>query len=198
MIRAGRIAGIVAFKALLASCSGPQTDLLETTIVLDQPLRVTPEPVHEPDSMEIRFGSSFGMCTGYCQTDFVLHSWGLECWRRGWESGGDTTKFPSQRQVVPLLVGQYRQVIAALDTVIYWNAPEVVGCPDCADGGRCWIKISINGRVRAVHFDCFSGAGPHEKLAILLWGLVPDLKWSDPNPMFDLTLSPSTSGSNSE
>jgi hypothetical protein len=195
MIRAGRRARVLAFIALLASCTGSQIDPLDTSVVPEHPLKATPDPVHEPGSVSIRFGSSSGMCTGYCQTDFELHSWGLECWRRGWEAGGDTTKYPAQRQVVPLLVGRYKQVLAALDTVIYWNAPEVIGCPDCADGGSCWIRVTIDGRERAIDYDCVGGAGPHEQLANLLWGVVPDMQWSDPNPLFNLTLTPATSGS---
>jgi len=148
----------------------------------DYPVVVAEEqPVQWTDTITIRFGSSHGMCVGYCRQEFELHPTTLVGQRYTGGRGADPVKYPMQRQVANLNAGQYEQVVMALHSNALWSGPDTVGCPDCADGGACWMELAKGGRQRRITFDCSGGAGVHDHLANLLWDLTAFLQWKDPS-----------------
>ena len=64
-------------------------------------------------------------------------------------------------------------VLAAIDTSDLGEPYEVYGCPDCADGGSCWLKIHRNGVSKFFNYDCSNGAGHLRWLTDRLWALDP-------------------------
>jgi len=84
---------------------------------------------------EIRYGTSFGMCFGYCYKEIVFTS----------------------DQVKKILIPQrdkelkekscnedyddFEKLVSNIDLKSFSELPETIGCPDCADGGAEWIEI---------------------------------------------------------
>jgi hypothetical protein len=138
--------------------------------------------IHERDSIEIRFGSSFGMCVEYCKSEYELHSWGLECTRVGW----DTAAFPEQRQIAPVVASKYQAILNAVYTTSLWSEFSVrqMGCPDRADGGRCWVEVRQGGALKRFDYDCIGGPGPYSGLADLVTSVAKGVRWWEPGEVY--------------
>lgn len=187
--RAKRRWGLISWAYLLAllitSCGGPASDPLDARIegAVDTLSIEEADLVPVEDSITIRFGSSSGMCIGYCKHEYALHSWGMDCWRRGWESGGDTSKYPTQHQFIRR-IDLYREAVAALDTSVFWNAPGIIGCPDCADGGSCWVEVTWGEKRKMVTYDCPTDIGELRPFVSKLYALVGTWEWPSEDPLY--------------
>lgn len=168
--------GLVALA--LAGCMGTDFAPSEEAGVPVEPIEARPIVIEEPDSIAISFGWSAGMCYGYCKSEFRIHSWGLECKRVGW----DTTAYPRQRQVVPISVEKYRAILHAVDTTSLWSEFSIrkIGCPDCADGGRCWVEVRQGSVLKRFDHDCMGGPGPHYAFVELVTSVAKGVRWSEP------------------
>lgn len=147
------------------------------------PVVPTPEPQATPKGIStsdagVRFGSSHGMCMGYCTTEYELSDDGLMARRRG-GGRGDTAAYPMQQQFIPLDKAAIDAVMARLDGTLFDAAPDVIGCPDCADGGRCWVEVLRNGTPRTITFDCSSGSDRLTDFTTALWQLADRVSWAD-------------------
>ncbi len=140
----------------------------------DQPLLKAAERT-EPDSIEIRFGSSFGMCEGYCKYEYKLQSWGLDCSRIGW----DSVAYPSQHQTVEVSRTNYQNIVRTVDNTDLWSEFKsvTIGCPDCADGGRCWIEVRQGDELKRFDYDCVGGPEPHRDFVDLVTAVAKDVRW---------------------
>lgn len=90
-----------------------------------------------PDTVTaIRTTTSFGFCVGYCETTLEigtdLMSF-VEESRRG--------ELPTRMRSAPLSSAEWDSLIDALDQRAIERLPDVVGCPDCADGGAESLEV---------------------------------------------------------
>lgn len=152
----------------------------EATVATPEPQPVTQE-VPQGDALLVRFGSSHGMCTGYCTQEFELKEDGLLARRKG-GGRGDISAYPDQEQLVALDKASIEAARAAFDAAAFDAAPDVIGCPDCADGGRCWVEVVRNGRPRLVTFDCTSGSEQLKGFTDALWKLSEQVQWPEGAP----------------
>lgn len=161
----------LAFAGCMSMDLVPVEEAADTVV----PPEVRSTVIQAPDSIAIGFGWSYGMCDGYCRSEFMLHSWGLVCERVGW----DTAAFPMQRQVVPISVEKYRAIVHAVDTTSLWSEFSIrhIGCPDCADGGRCWVEVRQGSVLKRVVYDCVGGQGPHYALLGLVTSVAKGVRW---------------------
>lgn len=86
---------------------------------------------------EIRWGSSFGMCRGYCYTEYQYTPDSTRLIRKGW----DTTAYPKTLEVFSLNPGEWQELKGSINLSAFDSLPERIGCPDCADGGAEWLEI---------------------------------------------------------
>lgn len=169
----------IGLVALTVACSmGSDISPVDEAGVPVEPIEARPTVIEEPDSVAISFGSSFGMCDGYCTSEFRIHSWGLICKRVGW----DTTAYPMQRQVFPISVEKYRAILHAVDTTSLWSEFSIrqIGCPDCADGGRCWVEVRQGSVLKRFDHDCIGGPGPHYAFVELVTSVAKGVRWWEP------------------
>ncbi|MEP1034812.1 hypothetical protein [Ekhidna sp.] len=94
------------------------------------------EEVQSSDIEKIVFGTSFGMCAGYCTQTLEI-------------SDGQVIK-----TVIPRLnpeleersceksFDSYESIVSSVDLVAFAELEETIGCPDCTDGGAEWIEIT--------------------------------------------------------
>ncbi len=174
----------------LAACSQSGMDPQDTPIetAADHPTVDTAQAA-ALDTLIIRFGSSFGECAGYCWYECELRPSELRRLRRAWQIGeGDTIDYPTQRQVLLVSPARYAQVLAALDTTAFWKMPTRIGCPDCSDGGACWIELEVNGRTRRIDYDCHEDLGAIGGFEQQVGDLDALFAWSDPDDLLQRTI----------
>jgi len=122
------IFGIILIVGLFSSCSS--------------------EPISS-EITQVKYGTSFGECIGYCKHDLLLKpsiaiynfsSWNATLIPETYtETINDTT---------------WDSVTSNLNIQDFFELPEIIGCPDCADGGAEWIEIELsNGNIHKVTFE---------------------------------------------
>lgn len=96
--------------------------------------------------------TSFGMCIGYCKTSLDISEGEAvlkrEAWGRG--SGGE---LPPQRFSATLSPGEWRDLAELAAAARIDALPDVIGCPDCADGGAESLTIVVDGVSKTIAFD---------------------------------------------
>ena len=114
------------------------------------------------NQLVIRSGESFGFCAGYCRHEVELD--------------GDKVRFKAMpgfggpQPVERFYEGELDQelwndLLIALDTLAVRQLEDVIGCPDCADGGAEWLEIEDESGTKRVTFEY--GKGPDEIKAIV-------------------------------
>lgn len=120
------------------------------------------EQVPPPDSVRvdssstdiraIRGGTSFGECLGYCWQEVELLPATAQLTRRGW----DVRAWPETSVARPF--DGWQGLLELADLQALYDLEEVLGCPDCADGGAEWIELETASGNRRVTFEY--GAAP--------------------------------------
>ncbi len=91
------------------------------------------------DSLTIRTGTSFGMCVGdKCRKEYVFNGTSATLTHSGNGRGNPTPAKTCQKQ---LSAQDWNALKAAVDLSMFNRQPEVIGCPDCADGGAEYIEL---------------------------------------------------------
>ena len=139
----------------------------------------TNQEAHKSAFPTIRFGSSHGMCIGYCTQEYELKADGLTARRKGGGRGDPATHPADQEQFVAVDKATIDAALAHFDAAAFDAAPDVIGCPDCADGGRCWVEVSRDGKPRTITFDCSSGSESLKPFTDALWKLTEQVKWPE-------------------
>lgn len=86
--------------------------------------------------------TSFGMCVGYCTTTLELTEGQAVLIReaRGGRGAPEPAP-PAQRFAMPLTPGEWQDIQRLAGATDLTAVPDVVGCPDCADGGAEGLTI---------------------------------------------------------
>jgi hypothetical protein len=103
----------------------------------------------------IGYGSSFGMCVGYCSSNLLISDLKLTFSKSKNGQTADTktcSKTISEADINVIKNELNIDKISAL--------PEVIGCPDCADGGAEWIAINADGKQYKITYEY--GKAPKE------------------------------------
>jgi hypothetical protein len=98
---------------------------------------------------QIKYGTSFGMCIGYCKNDILLKSGFVTYSRSGWIDTVET--IICTETLTDVSWNSYK---SGLDSKKFFELPQIIGCPDCADGGAEWIEIEVlSGKKHKVTFE---------------------------------------------
>ncbi|MCM4169440.1 hypothetical protein KCTC52924_00475 [Arenibacter antarcticus] len=93
---------------------------------------------------QIGYGTSFGMCVGYCTMNIQLTPEKVVYSRSGWND-----------QVAPISCSDnvtkasWNSLVNGIDFKEIVTLPEIIGCPDCADGGAEWVELEFSSGQRA-------------------------------------------------
>jgi len=112
------LALLVIYGAMLESCTG-EIDIDES----------------HSDISTIRYGTSFGFYVGYCHTELIINHSKIPYTKSA--KGHDLEDVSCERVLEP---GAWRLLKSKMDLSSFLKLPEVIGCPDCADGGAEWIE----------------------------------------------------------
>lgn len=100
----------------------------------------------------ISSGTSFGMCLGYCRRSINITSnpsqlIGLK------EPNYPQDAYPPVSKKYPYSSNEWEQLISLVDSNSFLSLDNVIGCPDCADGGAEWIEINWKDTNKRVTFE---------------------------------------------
>jgi hypothetical protein len=125
----------IGLMAWMAACSTSGTDT---------PL----EGIAGLQMLELRSGTSFGMCGGYCVTELRIDTLGVT-----FTETSQVQDLPARTRTLPLSASDWDRLEEAVDTAAIRTLEGVHGCPDCADGGAEWIQLSPAGDTVRVAFE---------------------------------------------
>lgn len=115
----------------------------------------------------VNYGTSFGMCVGPCRKELNLVKDELVFTVYITEGRGAVGGVPkSYKEKLTNLYAS--NIIQNIDFEAFKKLPEVIGCPDCADGGAEWIEIIKDDSKHKVTFEFGTSPKEIEKLVQLL------------------------------
>lgn len=105
----------------------------------------------EDDSvvMSISSGTSFGECLGYCVRLMDIEESSLSYVA----TGTDELNYPRLQLDSKLTAGEWEELVALIDMDLLEEYDDVVGCPDCADGGAEWIEVEMEDESKRILFE---------------------------------------------
>lgn len=105
------------------------------------------EEVQSSDITKIEFGTSFGMCAGYCIQTLTL-------------TDGNAEKIVTPRanqnlkeKTCSKSYSDFNSLASKVNVQAFLGLDEVIGCPDCADGGAEWIEITTSEGSKKVTYE---------------------------------------------
>ncbi len=111
-----------------------------------------PDAEKDLNGTVIKYGTSFGMCLGPCKKEMVLVNDEAEftVYQNGGRgtNGGDPTTYKEK-----LSADYISEVSKNIDFEKFSKLEEIIGCPDCADGGAEWVEIIKNDSRHKVTFE---------------------------------------------
>ncbi|NQV31003.1 MAG: hypothetical protein HQ508_08965 [Candidatus Marinimicrobia bacterium] len=106
-------------------------------LILISTVLLSCEAKNETDSTLISSGTSFGECAGYCVRLLEISTEKLLYRASSWNDPfHPTTEYDSK-----LNAAEWSELLALVDLEVLQSYENVIGCPDCADGGAEWIKV---------------------------------------------------------
>lgn len=106
----------------------------------------------------IKYGSSFGMCVGFCTNELAI---GKD--QMIYSGKQRSPKSDTRNCTKPINADEVDAIRKLIDIEKIAALPEVIGCPDCADGGAEWVAINADGKDYKVTFEY--GKAPTELAA---------------------------------
>lgn len=112
------------------------------------------------ERVTINYGTSFGMCVNYCKQSIAIEFDKITFTKS--KNGSNPDPKTCQKAISN---EQFETLISDIDMDSFDKLEEVIGCPDCADGGAEWVEIIKDGKRKRVTFEY--GKAPKElKVAV--------------------------------
>jgi hypothetical protein len=101
---------------------------------------------------QVNYGTSFGMCVGYCKRDVSIDSMYTSYSCAGWTKEVEPTLYKVQTTK-----SAWDSVKVLINNKAFFELPATIGCPDCADGGAEWVEVKLlNGTAHKVVFEYYN------------------------------------------
>lgn len=97
--------------------------------------------------------TSFGMCVGYCTTRLEITESQAVLIREARGGRGAPQNLPAQRYATPLSAAEWQEIQRLASQADLTRVPDVVGCPDCADGGAEGLTIESGAGSESVSLE---------------------------------------------
>jgi hypothetical protein len=124
-----------------------------------------PAPPHQPAPdahiVRIAYGSSSGMCLGYCQHETVVTPQAIRTLSRTnlSLSGYRDREHPDMKSRRKITAEQWQRAQAAVDTDSLFSLPDRIGCPGCVDEPVDWIEVEYSDGTKKT-VECNAGGPP--------------------------------------
>lgn len=105
--------------------------------------------------IQLKYGTSFGMCVGYCKNEMALKPDLIIYRKEGWNAS-----FQAVECSETLINEAWNSIVEFNHLEAFFELPKIIGCPDCADGGAEWVEMKLkNGEKHKVVFEYFNEPG---------------------------------------
>ena len=101
----------------------------------------------------LSYGTSLGECLGYCKKE-VRVGGNIVFTKSGWGLDG---ALPDSTCTLTFIMDPLPAYVDEINLEDFKNLDDVIGCPDCADGGAEWLELSINDTLKRVTFEYMNG-----------------------------------------
>ena len=136
---------------------------IETLILLCFLIFGTACSEEDDELYKLNYGTSFNMCVGYCKNEMTLESHFVTYNPTGWVDSIQTITCRDE-----LEINSWKYFETHLNINDFFDLPNTIGCPDCADGGAEWIEVYYNGFHKKVIFEYGDTIKPVESLILQL------------------------------
>jgi hypothetical protein len=120
------------------------------------------------ENITIKSGQSFGFCVGKCYSEMSIKGKKVTLLVKETSSKGNSNIKNEYVYNDELTDNQVIELVKVFDKAKLKAQPDVLGCPDCADGGAEWITIEEGENVKKVTFENGKDIAELNKLVILL------------------------------
>lgn len=110
----------------------------------------------------IGYGSSFGMCAGYCNSSLTISDSKVTFVKKTNRQNPTETKTCTST----LTDTEAKSLKDLMENSKIGTLPKTIGCPDCADGGAEWVSVNSGSKEYKVVFEF--GKEPQELTAIVV------------------------------
>ena len=121
--------------------------LLVRCCLLPVLLAACDDPTAPPTGTVITSGFSFGECLGFCFQEASIMGVRATYVQRDYGSG-ETVEGDARVDIEA-----WQELVRTVDMQALIALPDVIGCPDCADGGAEWIEVERDGVRKRVTFE---------------------------------------------
>ncbi len=97
----------------------------------------------------IKYGTFFNMCDGYCKKELVITGKNVTFIATGWNS----QQYPEKSISGQLTESEYQHLLSLIDMNALSKYDDIIGCPDCADGGGEWIEKKQDNQTKKITFE---------------------------------------------
>lgn len=103
-------------------------------------------PAQDAKILRIEYGSSSGMCLGYCYSQTTIQAGRLRLVSRTNYSmnGNRDIEHPDKKSKHKITPEQWERAKAAVDSESLFALPDRVGCPGCVDQPVDWITVDYS------------------------------------------------------
>jgi hypothetical protein len=104
------------------------------------------------DIRSISSGLSFGRCGGYCQHSInaTLNPGQLIASK---QANYAQELYPPVQRQYPFSSNQWEQLVSLVNSKVFTQLDDTIGCPGCADGGIEWIQVDWTDGTKRVTFE---------------------------------------------
>lgn len=107
-------------------------------------------PSKAPGIVTVKGGTSFGFCMKDCNDEVTVENTKVQFVL----SGNDKSRFPDKKTEGKITEQEWVSILQLIDSQALMSLPNVIGCPDCGDGGAEWVEVTFeNGTSKRVTFE---------------------------------------------
>ena len=114
----------------------------------------------EVNDIEIKTGIFFGFCGGYCKSEVEIVNRDVVFIASSWSD----PNYPYTMLNGNISIQEWDSLIESVDMDSFLSLDDIIGCPDCADGGGEWIEITKVAAIRRVMFEYGKTVEPIQNL----------------------------------
>ncbi len=119
------------------------------------------EKISVNDVDVIGYGTSFGMCVGYCVNNLTISDENVVFSKTKRGTTPDTKTCTAK-----LSASEANEIKKLISQAKIDKLPKTIGCPDCADGGAEWVSVTSNSKEYKVVFE--HGKAPAELAEVVV------------------------------
>ena len=115
------------------------------------PLLILTSLLFGQDIIQIKTGTFFGMCSGYCLSELSIINTDADYYLNSWIENDSVYQPVEISDVIDFSI--WEDLNTQFNFEIFMSLDSIIGCPDCADVGAEWFEIATNDTIKRVTIE---------------------------------------------